>query len=94
MIIIIISLYADDIILYLDHFDVSVSSIIKELIILVAYQNIVTCSQTQDTDRLESNRRVYCIDVNEQRKQGINGRDRVFNLNGDDPDEDILCYQV
>ncbi len=25
-----ISLYADDIILYLDHFDVSVSSIIKE----------------------------------------------------------------
>ncbi len=30
MIIIIVSLYADDIILYLDHFDVSVSSIIKE----------------------------------------------------------------
>ncbi len=54
----------------------------------------VTCSQTQDTDRLESNRRVYCIDVNEQRKQGSNGRYRVFNLNGDDTDEDILCYQV
>ncbi len=35
-----ISLYADDIILYLDHFDVSVSSVIKELIILVAYQDI------------------------------------------------------
>ncbi len=50
----------------------------------------VTCSQTQDTDRLESNRRVYCIDVNEQRKQGSNGRYRVFNLNGDDTDEDIL----
>ncbi len=54
----------------------------------------VTCSQTQDTDRLESNRRVYCIDVNEQWKQGSNGRYRVFNLNGDDTDEDILCYQV
>ncbi len=35
-----ISLYADDIILYLDHFDVSVSSVIKDLIILVAYQDI------------------------------------------------------
>ncbi len=35
-----ISLYADDIILYLDHFEVSVSSVIKELIILVAYQDI------------------------------------------------------
>ncbi len=23
-----------------------------------------------------------------------NGRYRVFNLNGDDTDEDILCYQV
>ncbi len=35
-----ISLYADDIILYLDHFDVSVSSVIKEFDILVAYQDI------------------------------------------------------
>ncbi len=35
-----ISLYADDIILYLDHFDVSVSSIIKEFDHLVAYKDI------------------------------------------------------
>ncbi len=35
-----ISLYADDIILYLDHFDVSVSSIIKEFDNFIAYQDI------------------------------------------------------
>ncbi len=27
------------------------------------------CNQTQDTDRLESNRQMYCFNVNEQRKQ-------------------------
>ncbi len=27
------------------------------------------CNQTQDTDRLESNRQMYCLNVNEQRKQ-------------------------
>ncbi len=35
-----ISLYADDIILYLDHFDVSVSSIIKEFDNFSSYQDI------------------------------------------------------
>ncbi len=39
-IIIVFHYNADDIILYLDHFDVSVSSVLRNLIILVAYQDI------------------------------------------------------
>ncbi len=54
----------------------------------------VTCSQTQNTDRLESNRWLYFIDVNEQWKQVSNARYRVVNLNEDDTDGDVLCYQV
>ncbi len=51
----------------------------------------VTCSQTRDTDRLESNRWVYCID--EQRKQVSNGRYGIFNLNEEDTDGDVLDLQ-
>ncbi len=55
----------------------------------------VTCSQTQDTDRLESNRRVYCLDVSEQQKQVSNGRyGTFFNFNEDDTDGDVHRYQV
>ncbi len=54
----------------------------------------VTCSQTQDTDRLESNRRVYCIDVSEQQKQVSNSRYVIFNFNEDDTNGYVHRYQV